>query len=211
MRVHGHNWVVRAYYEFGGVDDKGLTIDYLRARAGIEKVILTRFDHRHLNDIPPFDKLNPTSENIAAEIFRLLRDEFRGKRPQRTWCVTVKADKTQGAVVLLSGGLDSTVSLAMASGLFRIDTALFIDYGQLGAGREQVAANAVASHYGIPLRVIPIPWLGAMSASSLTGAGEIPRFSGRYRQCRPGGCFQVGLGGEPQRDSRQHRGGARFG
>jgi 7-cyano-7-deazaguanine synthase len=88
----------------------------------------------------------------------------------------VKADNSQGAVILLSGGLDSTVALAMSQELFRIDTALFIDYGQLGAGREQVAASAVASHYQIPLRVIPIPWLGEMSASSLTGAREIPDF-----------------------------------
>ncbi len=77
---------------------------------------------------------------------------------------------------MLSGGLDSTVALAAASEMFRIDTTLFVDYGQLGAGREQVAANAVAAHYGMPLRVISIPWLGAMSASSLTGAGEIPDY-----------------------------------
>jgi len=88
----------------------------------------------------------------------------------------VKADNSQGAVILLSGGLDSTVALAMSQERFGIETALFIDYGQLGAGREQVAASAVASHYQIPLRVISIPWLGEMSASSLTGAGEIPDF-----------------------------------
>jgi len=75
-RVHGHNWVVRAYYEFDRVDGRGLTIDYLELKAGMDRVILERFDHRHLNDVPPFDKLNPTSENIAAEIFRLLRREL---------------------------------------------------------------------------------------------------------------------------------------
>ncbi len=88
----------------------------------------------------------------------------------------MKADNGEGSVILLSGGLDSTVALAMSQERFRIETALFIDYGQLGAGREQVAASAVASHYQIPLRVISIPWLGEMSASSLTGAGEIPDF-----------------------------------
>lgn len=75
-RVHGHNWVVRAYYEFDRVDDRGLTIDYLELKAGMDRVILERFDHRHLNDVPPFDRLNPTSENIAEEIFRLLRREL---------------------------------------------------------------------------------------------------------------------------------------
>ena len=81
-RVHGHNWVVRAFYEFTAVDDAGLTVDYLELKAGMEKVILPRFDHRHLNEVPPFDKVNPTSENIAAEIYRLLREElvFEGGR-----------------------------------------------------------------------------------------------------------------------------------
>ncbi len=75
-RVHGHNWVVRSFYEFTAIDDRGLSVDYLVLKAGMEKVILPRFDHRHLNDVPPFDRVNPTSENIAAEIFRLLRDEL---------------------------------------------------------------------------------------------------------------------------------------
>lgn len=81
-RVHGHNWIVKAFYEFERIDERGLTIDFLELRDGMQKVILPRFDHRHLNDVPPFDSVNPTSENIAAEIFRLLREElvFEGGR-----------------------------------------------------------------------------------------------------------------------------------
>jgi len=74
-RVHGHNWVARVSYRFAAVDALGLTIDYRELRSLLERVILPRFDHRHLNDIPPFDTMNPTSENIAAEIFRLCREE----------------------------------------------------------------------------------------------------------------------------------------
>jgi 6-pyruvoyltetrahydropterin/6-carboxytetrahydropterin synthase len=75
--MHGHNWVVRVYYEFQAVDAQGLTIDYRELRTVLERVIMPRFDHRHLNDVPPFDAVNPTSENIAAEIFRLCREEAR--------------------------------------------------------------------------------------------------------------------------------------
>jgi 6-pyruvoyltetrahydropterin/6-carboxytetrahydropterin synthase len=74
-RMHGHNWILRAYYEFDRLDECGLTVDFLRLKAHLEKVVLTRFDHRHLNEVPPFDRVNPTSENIAAEIFRLLSAE----------------------------------------------------------------------------------------------------------------------------------------
>jgi 6-pyruvoyltetrahydropterin/6-carboxytetrahydropterin synthase len=76
-RVHGHNWVVRVYYEFDRLDDDGLTVDYRTLRAALEEVVLRRLDHRHLNDVPPFDRVNPTSERIAAHIYELCRDEIR--------------------------------------------------------------------------------------------------------------------------------------
>ena len=69
-RLHGHNWVLRVYYEFESVDGRGLTVDYLELKRGLENVVLPRFDHLHLNDVPPFDTTSPTSENLAAEIFR---------------------------------------------------------------------------------------------------------------------------------------------
>ena len=75
-RVHGHNWIVRVYYQFSALDKQGLTIDYRKLRDALELVIAPRFDHHHLNDIPPFDSINPTSENIAAQIFGLCRDEI---------------------------------------------------------------------------------------------------------------------------------------
>jgi len=39
-------------------------------------LIYERFDHRHLNDLPPFDELPPTAENLAREIYRILGSEF---------------------------------------------------------------------------------------------------------------------------------------
>ncbi len=81
-RVHGHNWVLRVYYEFQAVDGRGLTVDYLELKTRLEKIVLPRFDHLHLNDVPPFDTISPTSENLAAEIFRMCREEleFEGGR-----------------------------------------------------------------------------------------------------------------------------------
>ena len=76
-RVHGHNWVLRVHYEFEGLDRRGLTVDYHDIKMGLEKVILPKFDHIHLNDLPPFDSVSPTSENMAAEIFRICSEELR--------------------------------------------------------------------------------------------------------------------------------------
>jgi 6-pyruvoyltetrahydropterin/6-carboxytetrahydropterin synthase len=74
-RLHGHNWVVRVYYRFTALGDDGITVDYLKLRSALGNELLSRFDHRNLNEIEPFDKKNPTSENIAAEIFRICREK----------------------------------------------------------------------------------------------------------------------------------------
>ena len=40
-------------------------------------------DHRFLNyEVPPFDKIVPTTENVAAEIWNRLSRHFGGSRPR---------------------------------------------------------------------------------------------------------------------------------
>src|SRR5512137_437928 len=72
------------------------------------------------------------------------------------------------AVVLLSGGLDSTVTLAMAVEAGWAPRALTVDYGQRHH-RELEAARAVAQHYGVEHRVVRVD-LSAFGGSSLTDA-----------------------------------------
>ena len=38
----------------------------------LRREVHDRYDHRHLNDLPPFDRVPPTAENLAREVFRLL-------------------------------------------------------------------------------------------------------------------------------------------
>lgn len=78
-RLHGHNWTLRVYYRFKDVDEDGITVDYLVLQSRMKEEILPRFDHRHLNEVAPFDRMNPTSENLAAEIFRICRENIRIK------------------------------------------------------------------------------------------------------------------------------------
>lgn len=73
------------------------------------------------------------------------------------------------AVVLLSGGMDSCVSLAIALELGFDIAALHINYGQRTQARELVAFHDVCSHYGITQRlVVDISHLAAIGGSSLT-------------------------------------------
>jgi len=69
--LHGHNWKVGVQLEAETLDNLGMVIDFTILKQELHKII-QRLDHKHLNDIPPFDALNPSSENIAFYIFQEL-------------------------------------------------------------------------------------------------------------------------------------------
>lgn len=66
--LHGHNWKVRVGIECKSTDSIGMTIDF-----GVVKIalndIMEVLDHSYLNELEPFQKENPTSENIAKFIY----------------------------------------------------------------------------------------------------------------------------------------------
>lgn len=73
------------------------------------------------------------------------------------------------AVVLVSGGMDSCVSTAVASSESDEVALLHISYGQLTEGRERKAFNDIADHYGITKRMdVSIEYLAKIGGSSLT-------------------------------------------
>ncbi len=72
-RMHGHNWKVEAEVEATTLDDTGMAIDFKEIRRQV-KSITDRLDHYYLNEIPPFDDINPTAENIAAYLYRELAE-----------------------------------------------------------------------------------------------------------------------------------------
>lgn len=87
-------------------------------------------------------------------------------------------NQRERAVALLSGGLDSTVSLALALEFCTVETAIFFDYGQHASSMEERAARRIADHYGIGFERFALPWLAAISSSSLiAGRGEPPHLS----------------------------------
>ena len=77
--LHGHNWKVEAFISAESVDDKGMLIDFKDLKAAL-KNILSAMDHKYLNDIPYFGKMNPTSENIAKFIYDKLSKDLGGKK-----------------------------------------------------------------------------------------------------------------------------------
>ena len=70
--IHGHRFKVVVALRFNELDDIGLAYDFSDIKKHLRE-ILARFDHTSLNDVAPFDKINPSSENIASTIYRELR------------------------------------------------------------------------------------------------------------------------------------------
>jgi len=66
--LHGHNWKVEIDVEGQKLDEIGMLIDFKIIKE-ILKNSLADFDHKMLNDIPPFDAMNPSSENLAKFMF----------------------------------------------------------------------------------------------------------------------------------------------
>jgi len=77
---HGHNYKLEVWVS-GEVDpETGYLIDLKILKTIIQKEIIDRFDHRNLNlDCPEFEQLNPTAENIAAVIYKLMREAMDKK------------------------------------------------------------------------------------------------------------------------------------
>jgi len=67
---------VRAHWKFSALDDRGMGINFRVLKEALRELVHTRYDHRHLNDIPPFDRVAPTAENLAREVFAILSSGF---------------------------------------------------------------------------------------------------------------------------------------
>lgn len=70
-RVHGHNWMIEVFVRCTKLNEIGIGIDFRDIKQSI-KDLLNNLDHFNLNDLPAFNTINPTSENIAKFIYKEL-------------------------------------------------------------------------------------------------------------------------------------------
>lgn len=75
--LHGHNWKIRAALAGTKLDDTGMIADFTDIRAKLDDIIKA-LDHKYLNEVAPFDTINPTAENIAAFIYKQLQASYSG-------------------------------------------------------------------------------------------------------------------------------------
>ena len=74
--VHGHNYKVQVTVAGERLNSIGLLMDFVDLRAAI-KTLVDRLDHRFLNELPPFDVLNPSAENMAKYFYDGLEPKVR--------------------------------------------------------------------------------------------------------------------------------------
>ncbi|PJA47976.1 MAG: 6-carboxytetrahydropterin synthase QueD [Syntrophobacterales bacterium CG_4_9_14_3_um_filter_49_8] len=66
--LHGHNFVVEVSVTVPDLNREGLAIDFRVLKRWTEEILET-LDHKYLNDIPYFNALNPSAENIALFVY----------------------------------------------------------------------------------------------------------------------------------------------
>jgi 6-pyruvoyltetrahydropterin/6-carboxytetrahydropterin synthase len=78
---HGHNYLLEVTLEGDPDPATGMIFDLKRLKELIQQQVVDRMDHRFLNyEVPPFDKIVPTAENVAAEIWSRLAQHIQDGR-----------------------------------------------------------------------------------------------------------------------------------
>jgi len=76
--VHGHNFKVEVTVSGSKLDKTGLMLDFKALKKGLAEV-LAKLDHTLLNKVPPFNKKNPSAENIAQYVYERLSKKLPAK------------------------------------------------------------------------------------------------------------------------------------
>ena len=70
---HGHNYVLEVSVEGGPDPVTGMVLDLKELKDVLNREVVQPYDHRFLNyEVPPFDQVIPTAENIARDIWERL-------------------------------------------------------------------------------------------------------------------------------------------
>jgi 6-pyruvoyltetrahydropterin/6-carboxytetrahydropterin synthase len=78
-RLHGHNWRIKVTVRAERLDSRGFVMDF-NELGPMLRATVEPYEHVFLNEIAPFDDLNPTAENIARVVFETLSAKINDDR-----------------------------------------------------------------------------------------------------------------------------------
>lgn len=82
--LHGHNWKIEALARKESLDKIGMVLDFTVLKSELNK-ILSKMDHKYLNKLAYFCKVNPTSENIAKYIYSQMKRKIPCIKSVTVW------------------------------------------------------------------------------------------------------------------------------
>ena len=88
--LHVHNWIVKATLARNELNNIGIAFDFKLLKKYLHE-IMDQFDHKFLNEVPPFDKINPTSENMAKYVF----DSLSKKLPNNIKVTSIEVGESE--------------------------------------------------------------------------------------------------------------------
>ena len=77
-RLHGHRYVVELALATEELDRSGIAFDFVDIKKNLRE-LADHLDHNNLNDLPPFDTIEPSAENQAKYFY----DEMKRRLPPR--------------------------------------------------------------------------------------------------------------------------------
>lgn len=82
--LHGHNWKIEVTCARAKLDKSGMLLDFKELKMKLNSV-LEKLDHKYLNGLSYFKKVNPTSENIAKYIYDSLKPAVPDIKSVTVW------------------------------------------------------------------------------------------------------------------------------
>jgi len=75
---HGHNYVLEVTLTGEPDPVTGMVFDLRKLKEILNREVVDPMDHRFLNkEVPPFDRVIPTTENLAVEIWKRIEPQIR--------------------------------------------------------------------------------------------------------------------------------------
>ena len=78
--VHGHTYKLDVCVAGEKLSEIGMLYDFYDMKKLIQGVV-DQLDHHFINEITPYDEINPTAENMAYQIYQTLRHQLKAQNP----------------------------------------------------------------------------------------------------------------------------------
>ncbi|NWJ95874.1 MAG: 6-carboxytetrahydropterin synthase QueD [Chloroflexi bacterium] len=79
--VHGHTYKMVVCIEGEKVSELGILYDFFDLKRLMQEEI-DRLDHHFINEIVPYNEVNPTAENMAYQIYQTFQHQLAAQNPQ---------------------------------------------------------------------------------------------------------------------------------